>query len=253
MEKRVHKRRLILLGAALGLAAMHRAPEAAAGARPVGFGAEADVVSRYLWRGIALSEGPALQPSTWLSVLDGSVTAWGSMALSPADGAGRFEELDLIVDYAFDLRGIEIAPVAQFYLYPLGVLSDQTGEIGVAISYSAGPLSVLTSHAFDVIRYAGSYYGEVGAALEHELGEHVAVRAEGAIGWASRRFNDANIGVDRAALDVIRCRLDAEFYPIDPLYIDVHYEISTLLDGRLRSAVDDHTLLGFGAAVGVEI
>jgi len=55
----------------------------------------ADLVTRYIWRGMSLSTSPAIQPS--LSVSSGGLTAgaWGSYTLTPEP----FQEVDLYATY----------------------------------------------------------------------------------------------------------------------------------------------------------
>ena len=36
---------------------------------PLSYGGEVDFVSRYVWRGLPFSDGPALEPSVWVSLL----------------------------------------------------------------------------------------------------------------------------------------------------------------------------------------
>ena len=43
-------------------------------ASELSFGAELDGNSRYVWRGLALSSGPVLQPSAWVSLAGFTLT-----------------------------------------------------------------------------------------------------------------------------------------------------------------------------------
>lgn len=55
---------------------------------------DADLVSRYIWRGCPLSLSPNIQPSFNLGVKNFTVGAWGSYALQ-----GQFSEVDLNMTY----------------------------------------------------------------------------------------------------------------------------------------------------------
>ncbi len=83
-----------------------------------------DAFSRYVWRGITLSDGPVLQPSVRLShqlakrhTLTGMV--WGNVDLEDGnDTAGDWNELDLTVDYGFNARRFRLALGLKQYTFP---------------------------------------------------------------------------------------------------------------------------------------
>ena len=49
------------------------------------FSASATVASRYLWRGIQLSQGPVFQPEVGLSYAGFSLVAWGNVKFDSED------------------------------------------------------------------------------------------------------------------------------------------------------------------------
>jgi predicted small secreted protein len=55
----------------------------------------ADIVSRYVWRGINLSGSPAIQPSLSLNLYNVSIGSWASYSFSPE----LYQEVDLYVTY----------------------------------------------------------------------------------------------------------------------------------------------------------
>src|SRR5262245_60166899 len=58
------------------------AQEPGSGKAPkVTYGFETDFNSRYVWRGIAQSEGPVEQTTAWVSVSGFTFCAWGNMEL----------------------------------------------------------------------------------------------------------------------------------------------------------------------------
>lgn len=65
-------------------------------------GADAAVMSKYVWRGILLTDDPVLQPSLTVGCLDVSINILGSMDLTDVNDNGKeFNELDFTIDYSF--------------------------------------------------------------------------------------------------------------------------------------------------------
>ena len=99
----------------------------AVGAQEVG----ADVVSRYVWRGLDQGGGAAIQPSFVLDLSPVSVGAWGSYDLA---GSG-VSEVDLSV--GFDLMGLAYVTVTDYYFG--GEVLDFDEDAGVhTLELSAG-------------------------------------------------------------------------------------------------------------------
>src|SRR5688572_13068726 len=71
----------------------HVEPEAPAAS----FGFETDFSSRYVWRGLTLSEGPVQQTSAWVSKGPLTYTLWSNFVLGKGDNRGRFDEVDLTI------------------------------------------------------------------------------------------------------------------------------------------------------------
>ena len=109
---KMNARATLLLGALLVLGpAVHAAPAAA----QVSVGA--DVVSRYVWRGIDFGESLSVQPSLSFSWggLEGG--AWASYAISP--GGADANENDLWVSYTFNLAsGASLSVGVTDYYFP---------------------------------------------------------------------------------------------------------------------------------------
>lgn len=81
--------------------ALEEAEETTSGAPTLVFGA--DLMSRYIWRGIDFGNSPAIQPNiafTWQGLCVG---AWGSYSISPAldynGGLGTYAETDFYISY----------------------------------------------------------------------------------------------------------------------------------------------------------
>ena len=81
----------------------------AAGCLPAQWTFQADLPSRFIWRGFDLlpEDHPAFQPSATYAFGDSgfSVNLWGSAALSGRDELGEWDEIDLTLAYAFAPAG----------------------------------------------------------------------------------------------------------------------------------------------------
>ena len=122
----------------------------------------------------------------------------------------------------------------------------------LALSYPVGPISIFTNHSVDVIATPGAYFGDAGLCFETELTGNLGLEASACVGWASARFNDANFGVNRAALNVVCADLALNWSPAGWFYLRPHAALSVILDRDLRAAVTNPLLVTGGLAIGRE-
>jgi hypothetical protein len=223
---------------------------ATAVALPLSAGLEADLVSRYVWRGLALSDGPVLQPSVWASFAGLTLTPLANVAFREDSARAGLNELDLTLDYSRDVFDLTVDPSFAMYLYPNQADAAPTGELAVALSYPVGPISIFTNHSVDLIAAPGAYFGDAGLSFENEFARNLSVEASARAGWASARFNDANLGVNRAALNMAGADLALSWSPGGWFYLRPHAALSVILDRELRAAVASPLLIAGGLAIG---
>jgi hypothetical protein len=219
-------------------------------ALPLSAGLEADFVSRYVWRGLALSDGPVLQPSVWVSFAGITLTPWANVAFHADSARTGLNELDLTLDYSQDILNLTVNPSLSVYLYPNQADAAPTGELALALSYPVGPVSIISDHSVDLIATPGAYFGDAGLSFENELAPNVSVEASARAGWASARFNDVNFGVHRAALNVGGVDLALNWSPAGLFYLRPHAGLGVILDRGLRAAVRSPLLISGGLAIG---
>jgi hypothetical protein len=216
------------------------------------FGAELDGNSRYVWRGLALSEGPVLQPSAWVSLAGFTLTPWANFAFREGDARAGFNEVDFTLDYSRDISSLTINPSFSVYLYPNQSDAPPTGELALALSYPVGPVSIFTDHSVDLIATPGAYFGDAGLSFESEVVSSLTVEASAYAGWGSARFNEANVDVNRAALNVAGTDVALTWSACGLFYLRPHAALSVILDRELRAAVASPLLIVGGLAVGRE-
>ena len=220
-------------------------------ATELSFGAELDGNSRYVWRGLA-SESPVLQPSAWVSLAGFTLTPWANFALREDDAPAGFNELDFTLDYSRDIVNLTVNPSFSVYLYPNQADAPPTGELALALSYPVGPVCICTDHSVDLIATPGAYFGDAGLSYEADLTPSLTVGASASVGWGSARFNEANLDVNRAALNVAGTDLALTWSPGGLFYLRPHAALSVLLDRELRAAVTSPLLITGGLAIGKE-
>ncbi len=120
--------------------------------------AGADIVSRYIWRGLEVNKTPNIQPSIAIGAGGLEVGLWGSQALSYEAGAAFSTEIDLYAAYGISTSAGDISLMVTDYYFPdagipLGWADDGTGahtlEAGVGFSGSEKfPISVSIFYNF---------------------------------------------------------------------------------------------------------
>lgn len=121
-------------------------------AQGISASAGADLVSRYIWRGIEVNKVPNIQPAIAIGAGGLEVGLWGSYALSYEAGAAFSSEIDLYASYGISTEAGDISLMVTDYYFPdagipLGWAEDGTGahtiEAGVGFSGSDKfPLSI---------------------------------------------------------------------------------------------------------------
>ena len=210
-------------------------------------GVSTDFVSKYVWRGIPLSEGPAIQSAGWLSAYGAQILLWSNFDLAEE----TLNEVDLQASYTYEWNNLSIEPILLFYFLPHQD-APNTGEAGFKLSYALGPFRFITGHAFDFIEFGGAYFGAVGAGYQREFTDYFSLETSAGIGWANSQFNEAYFGVSQGALNVFQWTLALTFSPGGHLFITPHLKVSSILDGDLRGSVDKGTNVSGGFEAGLE-
>ncbi|HEX5034991.1 MAG TPA: hypothetical protein VFW62_10950 [bacterium] len=215
------------------------------------FGFEGDFVSSYVWRGIVFSDGPALQPSMWLSLYGATFSVWGNFVLGDEPNQGRLDEVDFSLSYLFKTKDFFVSPIFLSYLYPHQDLAA-TVETSVVLGYQKGPFKIFTAQAVDVVAMTGAYFGLFGGSFEKDLQSKLTIKTSLGLGWANGIFNEAYFGVPQSKLNLFIWNLELTWYLRGPLYLRPHLEVTTLLPASLRESVADPTVVDGGLAIGVQ-
>ena len=222
--------------------------------RGLSFGTETDLSSDYAWRGMVLGNRPVVQPSIWISAQRFTLIASRNLTPASTPESLPLHATDLTLTYGRDWKNLRIEPAIEGYLNGrlAGVHDPNTMEGQLKLSYPAGPLRVFTIHSFDVLAYKGSYFGEAGAGYERRVTNRTSFAVSFRSGWASSKFNDAYIGVNKPAFNFVGAEGSFTRYLNRYLYLQPHFEFSNIVDRELRQQLSRPTSISFGLAIGME-
>jgi hypothetical protein len=198
-------------------------------------GASLDINSRYVWRGMAWSEGPVLQPSAWTNFLGYNLMVWANCPLQQESGRKGFNEIDLFVQGTSPRRAINVIPGLNIYTYPGSAEENPwTAELALTFYIPVGPVWIYQENNLDVRAYSGAYYAELGLEVGSDFSETLGWEASLALSYASADFNRAYLGVDRSVLTAVSLHTGLEIRIAGPLSLKPHAEVIFLLQDFLR-------------------
>ena len=226
-------------------------------------GFDAPTNSKYLWRGINLVDDFVFQPSVTFGYQGLTLALWGNMELTDVNdygagfgsGSGKFTEVDMTVDYSWshDAFGFSVGLIN--YRFP-NTPYDATTELYAAVSFDMPLAPTLT--LFQDIDQADSSY--INLAVGHSVGElwsgdgiSASLDVGAWVSLGSSNYHQYYFGVDGFSL------ADAAFSVALPIAINGSvtltptFNVTTLLDGDVRDAVDKPDNVWFGIGITVEL
>jgi len=218
----------------------------------ISFGFESDAVSRYVWNGLAFSEGAVWQNFAWASARSFEVSLWSNYGLASKVPGPRMDEIDVAVAYSTSLFNIEFQPALRALYFPDQPDNPNTAELSLNLSYPVGFLTPYTYHSVDIKAYEGAYFGELGVVSSWDINDRASLEIAGGIGWGAAKYNEAYFGYSKNALELVTLDACMTYCFTGSLYIRPHLVVSSLFDNDLKHLVDDPTIFQVGAAVGIE-
>ncbi len=241
--------------AVVGLLGLLAAPTSFA-EKPV-FSLSADVVNRYVWRGLLQNDEPAVQPSFTASWLGFSANVWGSIDTTDY-GDGRYndrqwrpEEVDYTLSYTHACGPVSLSGGVIAYTFP-GTVWASTQEVYGTVALTEVPLTPTLSAYYDVDEAQGLYVtGSVGKSFDL-VKDKLSLALGASIGASSARSNAFYYGVDRAAFADVGASATLKYSVTPAFAISPYLKLSEILDHGLREALDDGPG-SFQAVVGVNV
>lgn len=216
-----------------------------------GWGLEVDCNPRYVWRGLALSEGAVAQTSVWMTAENTTYNLWANTNLDAADGRTT-NEVDLGLSWERTCKNVCLEPALWIYTYPNQEDAPSTAEAILKLSLLCGDLQIVTCHYLDMMKYPGAYFGDMGLFYQTQVGKHVDLESGFCLGWGSSKFNETYVGPGKFALNVLTFEVCATYSDSKATYIRPDISFTRVLDGDLRSELDDTDILNLGIAFGME-
>lgn len=199
------------------------------------WGAEVDTSSRYLWHGVPYSEGLVVWPTTWVTAKGFTLSAFANLDphYEPV-----FNEYDLSVAYERAFGRLTLRGTFSRYTYR--ELSGDPGSTSEAIARAAfaiGPGEIVSTNYFDVERYRGANYFEIGYAVERTLTSSSTLAVDASIAFW-RGFTDAyGLPADGplgpATVNITFVRQLTTAFAVRP-----HVTFTRLLDSVARQEID---------------
>jgi hypothetical protein len=215
------------------------------------YGLETDCNSQYVWHGVVFEDHLVVQPTVWVSAYGFTASVWNNHTPQDEHAFGVGDELDFSLSHELTWRSLTAEAGFDYYTYPHQEEAPATGEASVKLSCKWGPAEFSSSHSLDVIEYQGAYFGDVAAALEHEIIPQLSASATLRMGWASAQFNETYLVIRQAALNFAGAELAATVHISSTFYLRPHAEYFRILDTTIRSA-SQASITNAGLAVGFE-
>lgn len=228
--------------------------EAAKSAASATVGAEVDLNSRFLWRGLAESRGAVLQPSAWAGLYGFTATVWSSVMLVYEPPHSRFSLS--AVEPSLEYTGIlwdrlKVEPQVSYYYWSSDEAPRSTVEAALKLSYRLGAFSVVSGNNFDLKTSPGAYWGVVGGEYERRF-RHLTFSTSLDVAWATSDYNKSYLAMNVAAVDLVEAAVSLRYDLSDTLYLSLHSEASTLVALSLQRSVQEPTLVNGGVSFGVD-
>jgi hypothetical protein len=233
-----------------------------------------DYVGKYIWRGLVVTDDPALQPGVTVGLDKLTLGIWGSIDMTGVnDDRNEFQEVDYILDYTDALPeydGVSYSVGAIIYQFPT---TNGSGNATTEIYGGLGWDCILnpTVTLYYDVDDADGFYGSFGVSHSLDISEYGlmedminSVEFAASLGYGSDNYNSNYWNESTSALNdfVLSATIPVELCSNATLNASCNYV--SLADGSLdvdefgagktqangiRSQKGDYFYLGIGLAV----
>ncbi|NQT53609.1 hypothetical protein HQ576_16245 [bacterium] len=244
---------LVMAMACLAVAPQARAEEAEA-AKDWSAELTLDYYSKYVWRGILLTDDSVFQPGVSFGWKGLSVSVWGNMDLTDVNGNDtEVNEVDYTVAYEREVGPLTLGVGTIFYDFPnTDFASTQEVYASVGVNCLLSP----TLAVYRDIDEVEGFYVTLG--VSHSLEKVIAFSENVTMGvdlgaevsWGDKDYNLGYFGVDDSGFNALT--LSASL----PIAIGEHVSVtpgvnwSTLIDSDIQASTDDDDNFWAGVSVG---
>lgn len=210
---------------------------------PVAFNTTADVVSRYVWRGILQNPDASVQPgatATWQGL---SLNVWGNYATSDwgANRKNNFSEVDYTGSYNYVFKDLPMVKSLSltggfiWYAFPNNPVCNNTKEFFATVALPDLWLTPSFSAYYDVDE-ADGWYLNAGLGHTFQLIDKVSLNLGASAGWNDGNESQFYYGVDHSGFADLGLGATLNYAITETLVASVYYKYSYILDNDLREA-----------------
>ena len=201
-------------------------------------GASVDIMSQYVWRGIAFSNGIVMQPSVDFNLGALNVNMWSNVDMDPmyTKESSYYNETDLTIGYALPFEAVDMG-IGYIY-YSLGDPSLDTHEVFLSVSKELGPVAPYLNIYLDVDEGSG-IYAQLGADYSVELTEKASLSAGAYLSYVVDNkvmLVDVN-GLETSDLYNAEISLGLEYAATDTLSISPMLSYSTSMSDDAEASI----------------
>ncbi|OGG00971.1 MAG: hypothetical protein A3F83_07430 [Candidatus Glassbacteria bacterium RIFCSPLOWO2_12_FULL_58_11] len=198
---------------------------------------DAAIVSKYVWRGIVVTDGAVVQPAVTVAYGGLSLNVWGNYDLDNVNSTDyRFTEADYTLDYTLALRNVSLSLGSIVYDFPnTGYHPTTELYLGAGLQSFLNPS--LTFYK-DTDEADGSY---LLLSLEHSFpleDKPVSFDFQTGVGFSSSSHSRYYYSASGSTLSDFHLGLAVPFTARENLTLVPGLYYSALLHGAMRSAAD---------------
>jgi hypothetical protein len=211
---------------------------------------EAGAASSAVWRGISVTQGPALDMSGEADTSFGlALSVSCAVILGDEPNRGKPTLLDITPSYSFEIGRLTVEPLAHLYLLTHNPNVPWTLEAGLRLSLDLGVIDLFLDQSVDIGDKPDAYFGVLGTTFEHDW-SWLSLELSADLGAASARFNQSYWDLSKTTLDVFEAGASGEVSVWRGLYVRPYLEFSALVDGDIRKQASRANVLVAGIAIG---
>ena len=201
--------------------------------KPLSWGFDTDINTKYVWRGITINDGLVIQPDFWASYGNFSGGLWGNLTAYDRFNTAKGHEVDVYLAYDYTIGKFEINHTAMVYFFPTQDDVPNTGELYTGAGYPINDFKLTTTVAFDFIAYFGSLYFEHGVEYGKALSDKISIGSSALLSWASGKFNGSYFGINQTMFNLFSLDLNMTYNPWGTVFFKPHVQVSRTLDKEL--------------------
>lgn len=214
------------------------------------YGIIIDYNSRYMWRGMALSEASVIQPSGWIAYRNINLTIWSNFDLKSSSSNRSLNEIDVISSYPIEFKFFSFEPSISLYTYPYTNGQLTTLELGFKISKNLmSNVSLYSANNFEVFRYPGLYYGEIDLNFDKEISGSNSFGISTNVGWSTSKFYTVYAGDSKSGFNAISINLFYNYNFQNGFNIKPRLEFYRIINKQLQETSGNKFIVNYGISL----